>query len=418
MTTEAFDPFAYDEEDDVDHTPRRRHREEDPSDDAGVLPPEDDPHHRGRGGDGNNAPGGRIDDVAGLGFDASALLSSTFSNHDHDDVVAMVDEFGFPSGAGALDASFGEGCADDDVDDDDEDEDRTTKNEMSSSLCDAGLGTFEGATYVIAEEMSVVHSSRTGKCSVKVRGKLSWEGPIDAAYPDPKRGVYCDVSLRDPGGHLFDAFPSRGKKCARLTTSMIANGLAENFATFRVYASDLINDGGGGKVDDDRYHGGGTLIEYACGDKLRPVPLLMNVSAEALSDRRRLTFQLRVNPSNAHSLLNAAILVHVPAECDGANSLVNSVGRSIGKGEIDTHWADMARILSWRLGELYGGAICEFEALFPYNNIGSSNDDSPPPSDGTDGIASSVVDFPVLLRYDCEGCLLSDVDPDLDFGDI
>jgi hypothetical protein len=102
------------------------------------------------------------------------------------------------------------------------------------------------------------------------------------------------------------------------------------------------------------------------------------------------------------------VLVYVPNEFDGERAQVSSVGRSIGKGKIDTNWGAITRILSWRLGEMYSGAICEFEALF------TPSDDEDPLLDEMNGHASGV-DFPILLRYDCEGSLLSDVD--LDFGD-
>lgn len=115
-------------------------------------------------------------------------------------------------------------------------------------------------------------------------------------------------------------------------------------------------------------------------------------------------FQLRVNPRNTTSLLNAVVLVAVPDEFDGEQAQVSSVGRSIGKGQIDTNWSNVTRILSWRLGELYSGAICEFEALFPPSNT--------EPVQEMNGPAETK--FPVLLRYDSEGSLLSAVD--LDFG--
>jgi hypothetical protein len=135
---------------------------------------------------------------------------------------------------------------------------------------------------------------------------------------------------------------------------------------------------------------------------------LMNASVEVLHDRCRVMIELRVNPRNAKSLLNAVMLICVPNEYDGEQSRVSAVGRSIGKGEIDSSWGGITRILSWRMGELYSGAICEFEALF----LTSSDED--PLLDEMNG-PSSTADFPVLLRYDCEGSSLSDVD--LDFGD-
>ena len=122
-------------------------------------------------------------------------------------------------------------------------------------------------------------------------------------------------------------------------------------------------------------------------------------------------FQLRVNPRNANSLMNTVVLVCVPPEFDGENAQVSSVGRSIGKGKLDTNWSGITRILSWRLGELYSGAICELEALF----LPRDNTIDEPMQEINDGSRSmSETKFPVLLRYDSEGSLLSGVD--LKFG--
>lgn len=102
---------------------------------------------------------------------------------------------------------------------------------------------------------------------------------------------------------------------------------------------------------------------------------------------------------------NGVILVSVPDEFDGEKARVFSFGRAAGKGDKDTNWSDITRILSWRLGELGGGDICEFEARFP------RSDAEPAGEIGHDADAN----FPVLLRYDSEGSLLTGVD--LDFGE-
>lgn len=127
-------------------------------------------------------------------------------------------------------------------------------------------------------------------------------------------------------------------------------------------------------------------------------------------------FTLRVNPRNTHSLLNAVVLVHVPLHIDGARAQVSSVGRSIGRGNIDsTQWNEMTRILSWKLGELYSGAVCEFEAIFPpmestTTASGGGGDEAEPILAQEEDGKTSYAMFPVLLRYECEGSLLSDVD--------
>lgn len=122
-------------------------------------------------------------------------------------------------------------------------------------------------------------------------------------------------------------------------------------------------------------------------------------------------FQLRVNPRNESSLLNAVVLVSVPEQYDGERSVVNSVGRSIGKGNIDTNWSDVTRILSWKLGELYSGAIVEFEASFPIDNDSVESSLFAQQQNQQQG---GETKFPVLMRYESEGSLLSCID--LDFG--
>lgn len=136
---------------------------------------------------------------------------------------------------------------------------------------------------------------------------------------------------------------------------------------------------------------------------------LISTTIKDLDDRCLILFQLRVNPRNMYSLLNTVVLVCVPNEYDGKSAEVNSVGLSIGKGTIDTtNWSgDLTRILSFRLGELYSGALMEFEALFPLKGDTAQS---------SEGKKNGEPKFPVLLRYDCEGSLLSDVDIDLGGG--
>ncbi len=118
--------------------------------------------------------------------------------------------------------------------------------------------------------------------------------------------------------------------------------------------------------------------------------------------------------------------MHVPLHIDGASAQVSSVGRSIGRGVIDTtQWNDMTRILSWKVGELYSGAVCEFEAIFPLLGSGRSGgggsesyaepilaQEEEEEEEEEKDIARKPTMFPVLLRYDCDGSLLSDIDLD------
>ncbi len=112
--------------------------------------------------------------------------------------------------------------------------------------------------------------------------------------------------------------------------------------------------------------------------------------------------------------------MHVPLNIDGACAQVSSVGRSIGRGVMDTtQWNEMTRILSWKLGELYSGAVCEFEAIFPpmSDGGGGGGGGSGNYDDEAEDVAKQTSSlFPVLLRYDCDGSLLSDVELDFSGG--
>lgn len=258
----------------------------------------------------------------------------------------------------------------------------------------------EGPTFIIAEEMSVVHRSSTNLCSVKVRGNISASNPTQ----QKREQISCNLSFIDPKSHI-DTISSKNYDCARRATTPDVNK----------YASFCLSIPERKDVDNNSTSWfGNPLIEYTCGKNLRPVPMLINTSVQELSNQCQIMFQLRVNPRNESSLLNAVVLVSVPHEYDGSNAIVNSVGRSIGKGSVDTtSWSNVTRILSWKLGELYSGAICEFEATFPLN----TNDDGDADlSEMLGGSPSSPGEtkFPVLIRYESEGCLLSGVS--VDFG--
>lgn len=241
--------------------------------------------------------------------------------------------------------------------------------------------TLDGVTMVMGEEMSVIHKTHTNQCSVKVRGRISLEARAHADW------ISCDVALLDPAGHL-DGAAALDDVVRPLAAARGAGGAA----SFRISLP-----AGAGEEERRR---GGPLIEYTCGDRLRPVPMLITTNIQEFADRCQILFQLRVNPRNTTPLSNAVVLVAVPEDFDGAHARVSSAGRNIG-----TNWSDMTRILSWRLGELRSGAICEFEARF------HPRESDPVGDAGGPGEAK----FPVLLRYDADGGLLSDVG--LEFGD-
>jgi len=300
------------------------------------------------------------------------------------------DQFGFPSSC--FSATFENTSG----------EDHTKANNKTSQQSHPTDGNLEGTKFIITEEMSVIHESKTNQCTVKIRGNLTLEVP---PHDRQNQRISCDISFLDPENNL-DTVTSENYDCAQPIAS------ADDFLSltpspetlkdtaFRISMPEL-----NGEVDS---WFGRPLIEYECGDKLRPVPMLVNTSIQEFNDQCQISYHLRVNPRNDKPLVNAVVLVSVPDEFDGANARVCSVGRTIGKGNIDTNWSGITRILSWKLGELYSGAICEFEALFSPSSVESVQNEHE---------SSSQVDtkFPVLLRYDSAGCLLSNVD--LDFGE-
>ena len=136
---------------------------------------------------------------------------------------------------------------------------------------------------------------------------------------------------------------------------------------------------------------------------------LINTAIEELEDKCRILFQLRVNPRNINSLINTVVLVCIPNEYDGEHAQVSSVGRSIGKGVLESNWSgDITRIFSWRIAELYSGAVCEFEALFPLLNDTKKEVATETPF----AFVDAECKCPILVRYDCDESLLSDIELD------
>ena len=294
------------------------------------------------------------------------------------------DQFGFPTNS--FPATFEDGVSaltsDNNIDNDDANQILNVQNDKPNSL--------EGVSVIISEEMSVIHKSQTNQCSVNVRGSVSLE-----TASTNKKNISCNVSFLDDKAYL-DTITSKNSICTVVCATIPSRDISISDSTFIKIDGEVNNN-----------NGSSSLIEYTCKDNLRPVPMLITTTVEELDDKCRIQLQLRVNPRNANSLLNTVVLICVPSEYDGETAKVSSVGRSIGKGDIDTtNWSgEITRIFSWRLGELYSGAVCEFEAFFPLNDIVAEQQSEEERNENK---------FPILLRYDCEGSLLSDVD--LHFG--
>lgn len=118
---------------------------------------------------------------------------------------------------------------------------------------------MEGPTFVIAEEMSVVHRSSTNLCSVKVRGNISVEESSKT-----REQISCNLSFIDPKSHI-DIIASKNREFARPITSD-----ANKRAAYHVSMPEQ-------KGDDNNCSTswfGNPLIEYNCGENLRPVPMV------------------------------------------------------------------------------------------------------------------------------------------------
>ncbi len=89
----------------------------------------------------------------------------------------------------------------------------------------------------------------------------------------------------------------------------------------------------------------------------------------------------------------------IPDGFNGQNSHVSHVG-STGDSSVMSHnWDEMKRLLTWSVEELQSGAVREFKATLPF---GISNDQNA-------SVLRDLDDFPVMIRYDSEGSLLSSI---------
>ena len=327
----------------------------------------------------------------------------------------------------------------------------TTTTETNTNTDPMNINGAAPSSFVLSEEMSVIHKSDSSLCSVKIRGKVSVEQQQEQQQANINKQdiASCHLLLDDPQGHL-ETVTSKNLDYAQPVNN------TDNI--FRISTPDICHGN-----SNNNNHADGTewietpLIEYTCGEKLRPVPIvsslemmvecnrisllhlltpvststiliyintffthtpppqLITTNIQEFKDHTQIMFQLRVNPRNETSLINAVVLVSVPEQYNGERSVVNSVGRSIGKGNIDTNWSsDVTRILSWKLGELYSGAIVEFEASFPIDTNDGSSVEPLLFAQQQQQEEGGETKFPVLMRYKSEGSLLSCID--LDFG--
>ncbi|KAL7439080.1 hypothetical protein ACHAXM_009228 [Skeletonema potamos] len=247
------------------------------------------------------------------------------------------------------------------------------KNGSDNIPADRSRDGLDGVVFKVHEQMSVIHMSQTKQCTLKVCGTVSVE------LNESQQHKQCRLHFDDPNRHI-DRIASNGSDYAQTDNPL-----------FDVIMPAESNT---------------QLLEYTCSEKLCPVPMLVKTSVQDCGDYSKFLLQLMVNPRNTSPLVNAAVIISVPFSYAGERSCVSSVGRSIGRGIIDSNWSGVTRLLSWKLGELHSGAICEFEAVFP----SSSDDDDDMDDISTETMQYGASKFPVLLRYDSDGSLLSGVE--------
>jgi hypothetical protein len=234
---------------------------------------------------------------------------------------------------------------------------------------------LDGVVFKVHEQMSVIHRSQTKQCTVKVCGTVSVE------LNESQQHKSCRLHFDDPDGHI-DSIASKQSDYDRRKDDQMLDVIVPAESNTK-------------------------LFEYNCSEKLCPVPMLVKTSVvQDCGDHSKFLLQLMVNPRNMNPLVNATVIISVPFGYDGERSCVSSVGCSIGKGNIGSNWSGVSRLLSWKLGDLYSGAICEFEAVFP----ASSDDDDDMDDTVTETMPYGASKFPVLLRYDSDGSLLSGVE--------
>jgi len=239
---------------------------------------------------------------------------------------------------------------------------------------------LDGLVFNVHEEMSIMNRSQSKHkhCTVKVCGSVSVESPESQNKP-------CRLLLNfhDPQGHI-DSIASDECNYVR----------KDELELEVIVPTEPITQ----------------LVQYTGSEKLCPVPMLVKTSVQDCGNHSKLSLQLMVNPRNTSPLVNAAVIVYVPFGYDGERSCVKQsqgdAGHIIDKGVIDSNWSGITRLLSWQLRELHSGAIYEFEAVFPTS---SDDDDDDMDDIFTETMSDDSFKFPVLLRYDSAGSLLSGV---------
>jgi len=256
----------------------------------------------------------------------------------------------------------------------------------------------EEIVFTLSEEMSTIHNSKRKQYTLSVRGVLSAQSSLSGMTHPNRR---WDVDFDDPNGEISDIITKKYDYAQPMSHP-------EEFGNSKDH-DDIKSNEKNAKISKSfRVHtpeasinqwSGIPLVEYKCGNGLRPVPMLITKTAQMNRDKCHVHIHLRVNPRNKSALHNLAILMSIPDAFNGQTSLVSPVGATGDSGLVKHNWDEMKRLLTWSVEELQSGEVREFKASLLIATSTAQNE----------SVVLDADDFPIMLRYDSEGCLLSSI---------
>lgn len=269
MTTEAFDPFANDEDIDDDNvfqlntTMKISNRRSNPTRHTSQLT------QTSHSIDGNGAD--HITDKVMKEFNY-AFPSLSLNGNDDDDGDEYA--FGFTSHFFPKENTTTAAAAA-----------AATTAVVNTNNITSTAATTTPPTFAIAEEMSVIHKSSTNQCSVTVRGVISVSRvqpicffplclnihifvPVTKLEGGTTSNYSGDISVRDPHRQLVNGIAISNNNKGTNRNNVATRRDASDPNSFRLnYTSD--NNKKNNSVEEDC-----PILEYTCGESVRPVPMV------------------------------------------------------------------------------------------------------------------------------------------------
>ena len=176
----------------------------------------------------------------------------------------------------------------------------TTTTETNTNTDPMNINGAAPSSFVLSEEMSVIHKSDSSLCSVKIRGKVSVEQQQEQQQANTNKQdiASCHLLLDDPQGHL-ETVTSKNLDYAQPVNN------TDNI--FRISTPDICHGN-----SNNNNHADGTewietpLIEYTCGEKLRPVPIVS--SSEMMVECNRISLLHLLTPVSTSTFSYISIL--------------------------------------------------------------------------------------------------------------